>query len=79
MKPIVITTLFSTVAVFVAFQSAADPLSPLEVGDRAAVSGAGQETVNYREYPSASFGYHEGLPWGLTVSRNAIHSLDDAG
>lgn len=77
MKPIVITTLFATAAILMAFQSVADPLSPLEARDGAIVNVAGEVTVNYREDPSASFGDHEGLPWGLTVSRNAIHSLDE--
>ena len=79
MKPFVITSAFAAAAILMAFQSAADPLSPLEVRDRAIANVAGEETVNYREDPSASFGDHEGLPWGLTVSRNAIHSLDEEG
>ena len=79
MKPIVITALFATAAILMAFQSVADPLSPLEIHDNAAVHGGGQEMVNYLENPSASYGDHEGLPWGLAVSRNAIHSLDEQG
>jgi len=79
MKPIVITALFSAAAILMAFQSVADPLSPLEARDVTAVNIAGEETVNYLDNPSASFGDHEGLPWGLTVSRNAIHSLDEEG
>jgi hypothetical protein len=81
MKPFVITAVFAAAAALMAFQSSADPLSPPETRGYDAVAGGGGVVAarNYAEYPSASFGAHEGLPWGMTVSRNAIHSLDSEG